>query len=125
VGRLNDGRLFWVDSQLDYADGVTTDFVCSFIFDREGRLVDRSVELIGDRGSYPNGSVGIAIERHIAALSDHTAADIWVRPFNIESHGRVFGLIPRQTSDGEWRVEFMPGNTLSFYAPWDVGEYDT
>jgi hypothetical protein len=41
------------------------------------------------------------------------------------SHGAAFGLIPRQTESGEWRVEFMPGNTLSFYPPWAAGEYDT
>jgi hypothetical protein len=29
------------------------------------------------------------------------------------------------TEEGEWRVEFMPGNTLSFFAPWEAGEYDT
>ena len=125
VGRLSDGRLFWVDSQLDYVNGVTTDFVCTFVFDPEGQLVGHSVELIGERGSYPNGSVGAAIERHLAALGDQPVTNIWVRPFSIESHGRTFGLIPRQTSDGEWRVEFMPGNTLSFYAPWETGEYDT
>jgi hypothetical protein len=125
VGKVHDGRLFWVDSQLDFASGITTDFVCTFLFDQDGHLVDHSVELIGERGVYPSGSVGIAMERHLAALGDRVIADIWVRPFSIENQGRVFGLIPRRTAGGEWRVEFMPGNTLSFYAPWEAGEYDT
>ncbi len=125
VGRLVDGRLFWVAGQLDPAGGATKDFVCTFIFDKDGRLIEHAIELIGVRGSYPKGSVAMALHRHLAALGDPSAIDIWVRPFNVESNGTVFGLIPRQTGGGEWRVEFMPGNTLSFFAPWEAGEYDT
>ncbi|MGH6951407.1 MAG: hypothetical protein ACREH4_11065 [Vitreimonas sp.] len=125
VGRLADGRLFLVDSQLHSAGGATTDFVCTYVFDQDGRLVEHSVELIGVRGVYPEGSVGRAIGRHLAALGDYSVTDVWVRPFSVESRAIVFGLIPRQTDSGEWRVEFMPGNTLSFYAPWEFGEYDT
>lgn len=117
--------MYWVDTQLDPAGGVTRDFVFTFVFDEDGVLADHSIELIGTRGSHPNRNVNEAIDRHLAALGDRTPADVWVRPFSVESHGAVFGLIPRQLDDGEWRVEFMPGNTLSFYAPWDVGEYDT
>jgi hypothetical protein len=125
VGRVRDGRLFFVQGQLDYIDGVTRDFVCTFIFDSDGRLVDRSIELIGTRGAYPEDSVSSAMRRHLATLGDYMRTDIWVRPFSIESHDAVFGLIPRKTDSGEWRVEFMPGNTLSFYSPWEAGEYDT
>ena len=125
VGRLSGGRLFFVDSQLDYASGVTRDFVCTFLFDPGGGLVDHSIELIGARGSYPDRSVSDAMERHLNTLGDRTRTDIWVRPFSVESNGAVFGLIPRKTEAGGWRVEFMPGNTLSFYPPWQAGEYDT
>ena len=125
VGRLSDGRLFWVDGQLDFAEGQTEDFVCTFVFDQDGALIENSIELIGTRGEYPNGSVGLAIERHVVALGEHTKADIWIRPFQVERDGVVFGLVPRRLPDGEWRGEFIPGNTLSFYAPWEQGEYDT
>ena len=125
VGRLIDGRLFWVDGQLNPTGGVTKDFVCTFIFDQDGGLMEHSIELIGVRGSCPGRSVAMAMDRHVAALGDHSATDIWVRPFSVDSNNTVYGLIPRQTEGGEWRVEFMPGNTLSFYAPWEAGEYDT
>lgn len=125
VGRLQNGHLFWVDAQLDFAGGATKDFVCTFIFNHDGQLVERSIELIGVRGAYRNGSVESTLSRHLAALGVRAVADIWVRPFNVESDDTVFGLIPRQTDNGEWRVEFMPGNTLSFYPPWEAGEYDT
>ena len=125
VGRLSDGRLFWVDSQLDPTGGATKDFVCTFIFNDHGQLVDHSIELIGVRGSYPNASGEAAMTRHLATLGERTVTDIWVRPFSVESNDSVFGLIPRQTEDGEWRVTFMPGDTLEFYPPWDEGGYDT
>jgi hypothetical protein len=125
AGRLADGRLFFVDAQLHFAGNATKDFVCTFIFDHDGQLVEHSIELMGVRGTYSRGSVESAMNRHLAALGERVIADIWVRPFNVESNGTVFGLIPRQSENGEWRVEFMPGDTLSFYPPWEAGEYDT
>ena len=91
----------------------------------DGHLVDHSIELIGVRSKYPDGGVADALNRHLVVLGKRTLTDIWVRPFSVESNGAVFGLIPRKTESGEWRVEFMPGNTLSFYPPWEAGEYDT
>lgn len=125
VGRLTDGRLFFVDGQLDDVAGKTRDFVCTFLFDSDGALVDHAIELVGTRGSYPDGEVGDAEKRHLEALGARMRTDIWLRPFSVESNGAVFGLIPRKLSSGEWRVEFMPGDTLSFYPPWEAGNYDT
>lgn len=125
VGRLSDSRLIFVDVQLDYVPGTTRDFVCTFLFDGDGHLIDHFIELIGVRGRYPNGRVSSAMSEHLVALGNLTRTDIWVRPFSVISNGAVFGLIPRKTESGEWRVVFMPGNTLSFYPPWEAGEYDT
>jgi hypothetical protein len=125
VGRLSDGRLFFIDSQLESGGGSTRDFVCTFIFDKDGRLDEHSIESIGERGAYRDGAVGRAIRRHVAALGNRILTDIWVRPFSVDSNGTVFGLIPRKTEAGSWRVELMPGNTLSFYPPWEAGKYDT
>jgi|SRR5579871_554858 len=125
VGKLSDGRLFFIDSQLDPNGGVTKDFVCTFVFDRNGNLVDHSIELIGERGKYPKQSVRDRMDRHLARLGIRAISDIWVKPFSVESNGVAFGLIPRQVPGGQWRVEFMPGNTLSFYPPWSAGGYDT
>jgi hypothetical protein len=125
LGRLSGGRFFFVDGQLDYTSGTTRDFVCTFLFDPGGDLIDHSIELIGARGSHSDRSVSSAVKRHLDALGRLTRTDIWVRPFSVESNGAVFGLVPRKTEAGEWRVEFMPGNTLSFYPPWEAGGYDT
>jgi len=125
VGRLGDGSLYLVDGQLDSDGRSTRDFVCTFIFDADGELVEHSIELIGTRGAYPDNTVGLAVRRHLAALGNRVVGRIWVRPFSVQRHGTTFGLIPRQTEFGDWRVEFMPGNTLSFYAPWGAGGYDT
>jgi hypothetical protein len=50
VGRLGDGRLFFVDSQLDYVAGATRDFVCTFLFDQDGHLVDLHPLLVKAHG---------------------------------------------------------------------------
>jgi hypothetical protein len=125
VGRLSDSRLYFVASQLDSDGHNTRDFVCTFLFDADGTLVNHNIELVGARGSYPEGSVGAALERHLAALEGPTQTDIWVRLFSVTSDGAEFGLIPRETGGGDWLVEFLPGNTLAFYAPWEDGAYDT
>ncbi len=126
VGRLSDGRLFFVDAQFDPLGGnLIRDFACTFIFDSDGRLVEHAIEFVGERNAYPDLSMDSAISRHLDALGARVLSDIRVRPFSVESDGAVFGLIPRRIAHGEWRVEFMPGNTLSFYPPWETGEYDT
>lgn len=125
VGRLGDGRLFFVTPQLASDGRVTTDFVCSFFFDSDGAIVAHSIELIGKRGDYADGAIAAALERQLAVLGHRTETDIWVRPFAVDHQGIEFGLIPRDAGGGDWRVEFMPGNTLSFYAPWELGEYDS
>jgi hypothetical protein len=126
AGRLSDGRLFYVAAQFDPLGGnLTRDFACTFLFDSDGRLVEHAIEFVGERNAYPDSSMDSAISRHLDALGDRVVTDIWVRPFSIESDGGLFGLIPRRVGSGQWRVEFMPGNTLSFYPPWEAGEYDT
>jgi hypothetical protein len=128
VGRLPAGRLFWVDEQLYYRNRKTTDFVCTYVFDNDGQLTSHNIESLGVRGgkgTEDDARIEAALDRHLAALGKRTAKDIWIRPFSLKSQGMVFGLVPRQLGNGTWRVEAMPGNTLSFFAPWDEGEYDT
>jgi hypothetical protein len=126
VGHLADGRMYFVDGQLEWTPpAATKDFVCTFLFDRDGRLSSHTIELIGARGSYAYDAVNAAMNRHLVALGEHSPGDIWVRPFSVQSNGTNFGLVSRQTECGEWRVTFMPGNTLEFYPPWDEGGYDT
>lgn len=85
-------------------------------------------------------------ENHLEFVKAYREVDIWVRPFTVEKHGLEFGFVPRnilndpdlsederrewksdldEIGDSGWRVEAMPGNTLSFYPPWEAGEYDT
>jgi hypothetical protein len=125
AGQLGDGRLFFADLQLYARGGVTKDYVCTFIFDTDGVLVEHNIEVLGARGAYPEEQAEAALGRHLATLGETIPAAIWVRPFSVTFEGIEFGLVARRAEDGEWRVEFMPGNTLSFYPPWEAGEYDT
>lgn len=131
VGRLEDGRLFLIDSQLSSSEGITTDYVCTFIFDADGQLVDHTIDRMGARDSYTKASYNVVFDKHIVDVGRYEKSDIWIQPFEIVRDDIVFGFIPRSTSvEGstdpeDWRVEFMPGNTLSFYDPWELGKYDT
>ncbi len=126
VGRLSDGRLYFVDSQFFFLGGnLTWDFASTLRFGSYGRAIKDVIEFVGERNAYPEGNMGVAITRHLDVLGERIVTDIWVRPFSLESSGTMFGLIPRRIARGDWRVEFMPGNTLSFYPPWESGGYDT
>jgi hypothetical protein len=126
AGRLRDGRLFLVDSQFYWLGGnLTWDFACTFIFDSDGRLIEHKIEFVGERNAYPDSNLDAAISRHLDQLGERVITDIRVRPFSVESNTTTFGLIPRRIDYARWRVEFMPGNTLSFYPPWEEGGYDT
>lgn len=124
VGHLRDGQQFIIDAQLSGQNGVVTDYLCTYIFDKDGNLTSHTIESLGVR-SNDNAKFDAALQRQLDALGKYSVADVWVRPFVVRYNGIEFGLIPRQLDDGSWRVEFMPGNTLSFYPPWDDGGYDT
>jgi hypothetical protein len=125
VGRLGDGRQYFVSIQLNFSGGETRDFVCTFLFDNDGKLVSHTIDLVGVRGAYDKAAVTELYTRHLAALGERTVEEVWLRPFSVTSHGLAFGLIANYDDESGWRVEFMPGNTMSFYPPWDSGEYDT
>jgi formate hydrogenlyase regulatory protein HycA len=127
VGRLADGRLFILDWQLGFNKAGTVDYLCTFVFDKDGKLSSQLIESLGPRTTLAmdDAKYDAALADHLRKLGKHEIVDIWVRPFSVKHDGLVFGLIPRRLEDGSWRVEFMPGNTLSFYPPWDEGGYDT
>lgn len=131
VGKLPDGTLYFVDSQLSASGDKTDDYVCTFVFDADGRLVRHAIDLVGTRGSYTDAQYDEVFAKHLATIDGGTEADIWVRPFTVEAHGQKFGFVAsliedagNPPTDDDWRVWFVPGNTLAFYAPWDAGGYE-
>jgi hypothetical protein len=136
VGRFPDGKLIYQETQLWYDGNDTRDFVVSYVFDMDGNLIDDVVTLVGVRGRYAKDAMATARSQHEEMYGDFEITDIWVKPFSINRHDLVFGLLAERPYDDEdevefedgddgWRVTAMPGNTLQFYAPWDEGLYDT
>lgn len=142
AGIRPDGNLIFSASQIAPDRDQPTrarDFFCTFTFDRDGNLIENKIELVGTRGEYTDDHMNELCDQHVELLSGFKEAPIWVRPFRVDSHGEVFGLVPvspqelkefdddddDEPSEDDWRVEFMPGNTLSFYPPWEEGGYDT
>jgi len=138
VGRLPDGRLIYQETQVSYDGKTSLDFAVTYVFDQDGNLVEDLVTLVGARDKITKADWQRAELEHEQRFGEIEMTDIWVRPFSLERHGLVFGLVPvametveedgvkyEPEPDDLWRVEAMPGNTLSFYAPWEDGEYDT
>lgn len=125
AGRCADGRNVLVASQLTFAAPQTRDFVCTFWFDSEGRVVEHRIDEVGIRGEYNEDDGRKIWDSHILAVGAIDPQPFWVKPFSIQFADQAFGFIPREMDNGEWQVTFEPGNTMAFYAPWDSGEYDT
>lgn len=129
VGRTSDGQGVWVCSQLALVHGdtflQTRDFVCTYFFDDRGMLTDHRIDELGVRGTYAEADGQATFDKHVQEAQLIEPVDLWVHPFKIEFAGLEFGLIEDKLEDGSISVLAMPGNTLSFYPPWEDGLYDT
>ena len=129
LGKLEDETFFLVSSQLNFDSKAiaTTDYVCKFCFSSDGELIDSEIVKIGIRGKYDHKYHEEEYVRLMPVQGSYTPADISISPFSVDFEGIKFGFIIRTPEDEEdvWAVEFMPGNTMAFFEPWDSGEYDT
>ncbi len=129
LGQLNNGTFFLVKSQqiIDHITMQVTDYICKFSFDNNGDLIDQAIVKVGVRGQLAHED-GVKIYTSLHPVKGtYKAADFFVKPFSVECDGVEFGLIVRTPDDEEdlWCVEFMPGNNMAFFEPWDSGDYDT
>jgi len=128
-GRTEDGMVLWIGSQLNYdsKNQDTTDYTFKFVFDSSGELVSSLIETIGKR----NSAKSEVFEEDMSALIDENPifepVSEMIKPFKVVHEGIEFGLIVREpeTAEDVWAVEFMPGNTMAFFEPFDSGFYDT
>jgi len=105
--------------------GATRDYVCTYLFDADGDLVEHRIDGLGprDNGTAKRGKQKQA--EHLVALGKFQKTDIWIKPFTVQHDGAEFGLVVREITAGEWVVDAVPGWTIMFTAPWALGEYDT
>lgn len=137
VGVLGNGAGYWIDVQLNPENGSTRDFVTTYVFDVEGRMIWHLIEDMDLRSDPRQKSVKETIAAHKAKLGAAERSDIWISPFSVEAHGLTFGLVvrkPEEDDDPEYLnslnedgplVDVMPGWTLMFHPPWDEGSYAT
>lgn len=119
VGRTEDGK------QLFLAPIFTkNDFIALFLFNDAGDLVDSRVEDLGPRETLDLELARTRRDECLARLGEIEYQAIRVKPFAVEHHGEMMGLIPSKYDD-YWTVEVLPGNVMAFHEPWDSGEYDT
>ena len=137
VGTLVDGGLFYCETQIFYDGRSSIIYYAAYTFEADGTLRHPNIERLGARGSYTQDEAAELGDRLLEQLGPRTTATIKVRPFEVEFDSLLFGLVPRaigadgeeialeDADDDDVRVEAMPGNTISWYAPWDEGGYDT
>jgi len=128
-GKTKDGMLVWIGSQLshDHNVGKTTDYVFKFSFDCDGNLVSSDIRTVGLRTT-TNHKVGIELMTEmIDSTSTLSPADAMIKVFTVVHEDVTFGLIPiaPESQDEEWCIQFMPGDTMAFYPPFNSGAYDT
>jgi len=128
-GKTEDGKFVWLGDQHNYDHKLneTTDYIFKFIFDVSGELISGEIQTVGTR-NLVNSNV---FWEKMSSLIDENpiveSASLMIKPFKVIHEGIEFGLIVREPEDKEdlWAVEFMPGNTMGFFEPFDSGVYDT
>ena len=137
IGKLESGAFCWITLQLHWDGEDTRDFVATYIFDADGRLIQHIIDDLGLRSGPSGKSAKSVIAEHKRLIGPIEPTDIWVSPFSVSAYGLEFGLIERKLDpddDPEYLeklkedgplVDAMPGHTLMFYPPWDEGLYDS
>jgi hypothetical protein len=134
VGRLADGRQAFITEPFvpAHRDEPGREFFATYIFDAEGTLVTAHIDDLGPRAEVDLEHARRVLAGRLAELGPLTPGRIEFWPFEIETLGVTFGMVPRPPDDeteardfDNWWVEAQPGNYMAFHTPWDSGEYDT
>ena len=129
VGRLTDGRQFFLTSPFDPARAghPGCEFVALYLFDSSGALLEAIIDSCGPREALDTDARVALRDQRLRDLGAVSFERISVAPFVVERFGLSFGLVLRtpEEEDEEWAVEVQPGNYMAFFEPWDSGDYDT
>jgi len=131
VGRLADGRQFFLTTPFVPADAVGTatgrEFIALYLFDKAGQLVSATIDDLGPRATLDHAARIARRDALLASLGPFEYRRIKVAPFRLEMFGVEFGFIPRPPEEpGEdWAVIVEPGDVMCFWPPWTSGDYDT
>lgn len=130
VGRLSDGRQFFLTTPFEPAIGNNAgcEFVALFLFAADGSFLEARIDRLGPRKDLDEAHRDSVIQARIGELAaaGSTFRRIRIAPFETKQHGTTFGLIPHQPEDeeDELTIELHPGNVMAFFPPWE-GDYDT
>ena len=128
-GKNDEGLIVWTGTQLkyDFATKKTTDYTFKFLFDTSGEVVSSEIETVGIRSAENQKNFAEKMNSLVSANKIVAPANVMIKTFTVVHEGVEFGLIVRVPEEPEdvWAVEFMPGNTLAFFEPFDSGFYDT
>jgi hypothetical protein len=127
IGRTEDGMQFFItgpfiaDVNRDRTH-IRREFIAVFLFNIAGDMVNSRVDELAQPRDYEYAR-NLEAQR-LAELGAVEFRGINVKPFAVEHHGVMMGLIPNKHQH-QWWVELLPGNFMALHEPWDAGEYDT
>lgn len=128
IGTFDNNLLFWIDQGLAFEEGEVINYISTYKFMPDGRLIGCRINRLGKREDYDDAQFDAILEAHLSGLNNHKFCDIQVYPFSVEHDGHIFGAVIRTEDvapDDPPLVDLMPGSTLLFYPPWEDGNYDT
>jgi hypothetical protein len=128
VGRTADGRQFFLTRPFIPAqNGAGAEFIALYIFDQDGQFLGAEIDYFGPRSQVNEAAYSRCFEARLQSLGAVTFERIEIAPFQVVKDSVVFGLIvsPPEDEGDEFVAEFLPGNVMAFYEPWDSGEYET
>ena len=129
VGHTPDGRQFFLTLPFEPAFNGRPgcEYVALYLFDREGRLIEAKIDRVGPRGK-PNDEIQKNLRaQRLQELGDVSFTRIEVEPFSVERFDIHFGLIAQEPDHriAYWLVDVEPGGYMTFFEPWNSGDYDT
>ena len=130
VGETAQGNGYWIDVQLATEDGGTRDFIAAYVFDKAGNLISSEVFDRGLRSSQSEQTTEEIVRKLLKKIDAKNTTEILVKPFSTSFYGHTFGLVIREKEEGDdaeqdTLIDALPGNTLMFYGPWSLCNYDT
>lgn len=121
VGRTEGGRLYFLTTPFEPTE---REYLALYLFHPDGTLNEALIDDLGHRDDLDERAVGKLVQERLESLGERSVEEIRVKPFSVARFGTEFGLIP-QRFDGVVTVNAMPGDYMSFNAPFNDGEYDT
>ena len=129
VGFTEDGRQFFLTTPFipPHKNNLGGEYLALYLFSASGKLLEAKIDALGPRKLVDKSKASQIKQARLDELGKITFGPIEIEPFCVKKWEIEFGLIAEEPSKeiDYWLINVMPGNYMTFYEPWDSGNYDT